>query len=1006
MRRIIAAVVIMATAGIAQGTVFTVDPDNANAEDSNPGTAAAPFATVQKAADVVQPGDTVRLKAGTYRQQFKVKTSGKVGAPITFEAAPGDEGKVLFTGNIPVTTATPTRTPHGVKHTIPYTRKYWILGKEEDRTIRDYVDQLFVDGELLKAVPEAGMLRPGRFWVDRKAPPPTLQFMLPKGKTLDTSRVEVSELQWAIRFDGATGHADSKHYEYVNFRGLSFFGYATNPRCAIVQFMNCRHMRLEDCRIRWTNCFGIAMSNSSYITLARNDIAHCGHLGVGGGSLDHITLEDNITNFCNYKRYSVWWECGGVKLCKITNSVIRRHMAIGNVGEGTWFDWDCSDNLVENCLLAYNVVTGHLNEVAPRNTYRNNIFAFNRVVQGQGLSVSGSSDVLAENNIFYGNEGAAIGMGGSPGKRAYGDDFVKDNNNRFVRNIMARNLFNIKMAGPMPKYCENNKSDYNLFWGWTGEQPMCLDGVPMDLDKWRETTGNDTHTIVADPLFVDPVGMNFTLKPGSPATRIGFDASKLKLDWSKDAPKMETAALRGGGREGETYFTVDLDKHVNRPLRDEVEGDGKGGWTDQGPNDMRRLPTGRQVLEGVPFQIGEGANGAIILKSGNVNLPAPDKVRIPVGRKAEALYLLHTVAWAPSSGDPLFKYVIRVGGKTIEVPIRGGMEILDWWSYVSWQEAEQLDTYGTFVAWQGANGLVGKVTVFAMRWVNPLPDEEIESIDFATVGDRAAVPILLAVTGVEKTDRAAPLRKAVREARLPSPNNVSVYIALDGDLVALTRNGVIEPEETAGSVVDVGPFVDGARGKGLHPTKRLTYENIVPCIDAREGTFSMWIKPDDWFSPKMLATYSKAAYRKNKVMFTTTSVRANVKSPSDPTRQVWAIECQALGTPADRKVRVGIIWNNRVRPFVEIARWPLVWHHIAVTWQTEPKGRGKARLFVDGKPVAEKPIPAALLPPRPLLMLGNAPHGGCLADAALDEVVIWDKVLPEEMIAQIWRSKK
>jgi hypothetical protein len=38
------------------------------------------------------------------------------------------------------------------------------------------------------------------------------------------------------------------------------------------------------------------------------------------------------------------------------------------------------------------------------------------------------------------------------------------------------------------------------------------------------------HSIVADPLFVDPEHGNFTLKPGSPAAKIGFhpiDASQI-----------------------------------------------------------------------------------------------------------------------------------------------------------------------------------------------------------------------------------------------------------------------------------------------------------------------------------------------------------------------------------------------------------------------------------------------------------------------------------------------
>ncbi|MGW1032604.1 sigma-70 family RNA polymerase sigma factor [Streptomyces antibioticus] len=64
--------------------------------DSNPGTSAgSPFRTLQKAADLVEPGDVVAVMNGTYTEPRKgsnvltVKRSGRPGAPITFTAYPG-----------------------------------------------------------------------------------------------------------------------------------------------------------------------------------------------------------------------------------------------------------------------------------------------------------------------------------------------------------------------------------------------------------------------------------------------------------------------------------------------------------------------------------------------------------------------------------------------------------------------------------------------------------------------------------------------------------------------------------------------------------------------------------------------------------------------------------------------------------------------------------------------------------------------------------------------------
>jgi hypothetical protein len=49
--------------------------------------------------------------------------------------------------------------------------------------------------------------------------------------------------------------------------------------------------------------------------------------------------------------------------------------------------------------------------------------------------------------------------------------------------------------------------------------------------------------------------------------------------------------------------TLDLKPIVNMDWRDEIWGDGKGGWTDQGDNDLRQVQVGRSTLLGIPFEL-------------------------------------------------------------------------------------------------------------------------------------------------------------------------------------------------------------------------------------------------------------------------------------------------------------------------------------------------------------------------------------------------------------------
>ncbi len=65
--------------------------------DSNPGSLESPFRTIQYAAEQAQPGDTVLVHAGIYREQIQPPRSGMEDAPICFQAA-GD-GEVILKGS-------------------------------------------------------------------------------------------------------------------------------------------------------------------------------------------------------------------------------------------------------------------------------------------------------------------------------------------------------------------------------------------------------------------------------------------------------------------------------------------------------------------------------------------------------------------------------------------------------------------------------------------------------------------------------------------------------------------------------------------------------------------------------------------------------------------------------------------------------------------------------------------------------------------------------------------
>jgi len=85
--------------------------------DTNPGTLALPFATIQKAADTMSAGDTCYLRGGTYRDQITMNAlNGSTINPFRFENYNGEE--VLIDGTMEISTSWTVHSGNIYKTTI------------------------------------------------------------------------------------------------------------------------------------------------------------------------------------------------------------------------------------------------------------------------------------------------------------------------------------------------------------------------------------------------------------------------------------------------------------------------------------------------------------------------------------------------------------------------------------------------------------------------------------------------------------------------------------------------------------------------------------------------------------------------------------------------------------------------------------------------------------------------------------------------------------------------
>lgn len=91
----------LVVAGHGWAADFYVAAQDQAASDANPGTQAQPFRTLARACEAAGPGDTVYLRAGTYRETLTPARSGEPDRPVRFAAAPGE--KVTLSSAEPLT---------------------------------------------------------------------------------------------------------------------------------------------------------------------------------------------------------------------------------------------------------------------------------------------------------------------------------------------------------------------------------------------------------------------------------------------------------------------------------------------------------------------------------------------------------------------------------------------------------------------------------------------------------------------------------------------------------------------------------------------------------------------------------------------------------------------------------------------------------------------------------------------------------------------------------------
>ena len=209
-------------------------------------------------------------------------------------------------------------------------------------------------------------------------------------------------------------------------------------------------------------------------------------------------------------------------------------------------------NLVYRCSVAPVCLHGGW-----RNTVENNILVDGAVSQLR-LNTMRRDDPLPSRK----------GLGGrapGPGKFSMSHNVVR-------RNIMYYTLPNdVFCGGSHWEDCIVSEMDRNLIWHMGLPIRVKFRGWPRE-GSWQRwlAAGRDTHSLVADPLFVDPKKDDYRLRPQSPAFKLGFKPLPIeKMGLVKDAERASWPVLEDTSkREAPMMLTLAPPQHtVGRAYR-------------------------------------------------------------------------------------------------------------------------------------------------------------------------------------------------------------------------------------------------------------------------------------------------------------------------------------------------------------------------------------------------------------------------------------------------------
>ncbi|MCC6446352.1 MAG: right-handed parallel beta-helix repeat-containing protein [Armatimonadetes bacterium] len=434
-------------------------------------------------------------------------------------------------------------------------------------------------------LPEA-LDKPGEWYLNRASG--RLTYIPFPGEDLVKAEVIAPVARQLVLLEGKP--AESRFVEYVRFENLNFRhtdwpippqghsdGQAAFSVPGAVQGIGARSSAVVGCEIAHVGTYGLWWRAGSQDCLAQKcDIHDLGaggiRLGEGGdpASENEAAMRNTVDNCFIHDGSKIFRGAVGVWVGRSSYNTLSHNEIcdFDYTGVSIGWSWGYAPSSANHNVLEYNHIhdigRGVLNDMGAvytlgissgtveRNNLIHDIYCY--IFGGWGVYTDeGSTDILIENNIVYNTSSGCF-------HQHYGkDNLLRNNVFAFgLEGVLRRsrieehNSFtfqgNIVLSRGTGFHIVNWEDghytiDRNLYWDYANPSPTFFG---LSFDEWK-SKGRDRNSLVADPLMVNALRYDFRLKPGSPASQVGFtpiDISRIGLYGDPEWVRLPKTAKR------------------------------------------------------------------------------------------------------------------------------------------------------------------------------------------------------------------------------------------------------------------------------------------------------------------------------------------------------------------------------------------------------------------------------------------------------------------------------